>query len=274
MQNGNEISEGSLDLRYLRYALVAAEHGSFRKAADTLDLSQSTVVRRIQSLEARLGFPLFERSRNGVRTTRAGLRFLREASVAVGHIRLALNEITLARRGESGPLRIGLTVSLAGGAPAELLASYRQRFPNIEVRLEEKRADVVAAGLVSRRLDVAILPVGRSVPGCRTDPLCAESIYVALPEDHPLAEAASVTWEWLRAETFLVMAGSAGPDIQDHLSAQLWSPGFRPRIAVHDIGRENLMNMVGSGFGVTLATASATRTTYSGVVFRPVVTCH
>jgi DNA-binding transcriptional LysR family regulator len=134
MLNNNAIPEGPLDLRYLRYASAAA-HGSFRKPAETLDISQSAVIRRIQSLEARLGSPLFERSRNGVKPTCAGSRFLREASFAVRHIRKALNEIALAQRGEIGALRIGLTVSLAGGPRSDLLDSYHRRFPNIVIRL-------------------------------------------------------------------------------------------------------------------------------------------
>jgi hypothetical protein len=46
--------DGSFDLRYLRYATAAAEHGSIRKAAISLDVPQSTVSRRILTLEDRL----------------------------------------------------------------------------------------------------------------------------------------------------------------------------------------------------------------------------
>ncbi|WP_132560680.1 LysR family transcriptional regulator [Rhizobium sullae] len=70
----------ALDLRYLKYAIVVAEQGSFRRAADILNLPQSTVSRRIQILERTLGLPLFERSRIGARPTLAGERFIREAA--------------------------------------------------------------------------------------------------------------------------------------------------------------------------------------------------
>ncbi|WP_312621640.1 helix-turn-helix domain-containing protein, partial [Agrobacterium pusense] len=59
----------ALDLRYLRYALLVAEHGSFRRAADAVGMSQSTVSRRVQLLERRLGVPLFTRSRTGAKLT-------------------------------------------------------------------------------------------------------------------------------------------------------------------------------------------------------------
>jgi len=74
----------AFDLRYLKYAMLAAEHGSFRRAAEALNLSQSTISRRIQLLERRIGIPLFERARSGARPTTAGERFMREAAIGAG----------------------------------------------------------------------------------------------------------------------------------------------------------------------------------------------
>ena len=68
-----------LDLRYLRCALYASQLGSFRRAAESLGLPQSSLSRRIQLLEHRLGFPLFERRTTGVELTRAGAAFLESA---------------------------------------------------------------------------------------------------------------------------------------------------------------------------------------------------
>jgi DNA-binding transcriptional LysR family regulator len=87
----------AFDLRYLKYAMLAAEHGSFRRAAEILNLSQSTVSRRIQLLERRIGIPLFERTRSGARPTAAGERFMREAAVGAGQLREAVNSISMAR---------------------------------------------------------------------------------------------------------------------------------------------------------------------------------
>jgi DNA-binding transcriptional LysR family regulator len=76
----------ALDLRQLKYAMLVAEHGSFRRAADAVNLSQSTITRRIQLLERRLGVPLFERSRSGTRLTYAGERFMFDAAVGARHL--------------------------------------------------------------------------------------------------------------------------------------------------------------------------------------------
>src|SRR3546814_1182689 len=153
---------------YLKYAIVVAEQGSFRLAADVLTLPQSTVSRRIQILERTLGVPLFERSRTGARPTLAGERFMREAAVGAGHLREAVNEIAATKRGDAGRLRIGLMTSLASGFLSELFDAYHRRFPDVEVKFEETTAQANAAGVLNRRLDAAFIPGDPRLPGCLT----------------------------------------------------------------------------------------------------------
>ncbi|WP_164159323.1 helix-turn-helix domain-containing protein, partial [Stenotrophomonas maltophilia] len=54
-----------MKLNHLRYVLSAAEQGSFRRAAASLNIQQSTISRRVRELEERLGAPLFDREAQG-----------------------------------------------------------------------------------------------------------------------------------------------------------------------------------------------------------------
>ncbi len=121
----------ALDLRFPKHAFLVAEHGSIRRAADILNLSQSTLSRRIQLLERRLGVTLFERSRTGTKPTLVGERFMRSAAVGAEQLRQAVSEMALAQRGESGQLKIGLVASFARGMLGDILETYRSRFPSI-----------------------------------------------------------------------------------------------------------------------------------------------
>ncbi|MFG1427966.1 LysR family transcriptional regulator [Roseixanthobacter glucoisosaccharinicivorans] len=264
------MSETAFDLRYLKYAWLVAEYGSFRKAAEALDVSQSTLSRRIHILERRLGISLFERGSAGSRPTLVGERFLRDASVGAMHLQDAVNHMVLTRRGEAGEVRIGLMASLADGFLAELLASYHARYPNIEVKFEEATSRDSAAGILNGKLDAAFIPGDPRLPGCEAKCLWEERIYAVLPERHHLASLSEVSWHDIRHEKFLVTAGGAGPDIEDHLVRELSTPGFRPRILVQRVGRENLLNLVAKGFGITLTTHSTLGVTYPGAAFRPV----
>ena len=73
----------AFDLRYLKLVILVAEYGSFRAAAESQNLSQSTVSRRVQILEHRLGVALFERSPHGVQLTALGKRFIQSATGSV-----------------------------------------------------------------------------------------------------------------------------------------------------------------------------------------------
>ena len=93
-------------------------------AAAELGLEQSTVSRRIQLLEHRLGAAIFERHTGGVRLTPAGGSFLRDAAIGADHFRRAAQAFTSVSRGSRGELRIGLFVSLASGFLAEVIEHY------------------------------------------------------------------------------------------------------------------------------------------------------
>jgi len=98
-----------LDWRLFRYAMTAAEHGSFRRVAAALNVQQSTVSRGIRNIEHRLGATLFERSHSGIRPTQAGDRFLKEASLGfdlLGTMPSEAEEEILDQRSDtrSGPL--------------------------------------------------------------------------------------------------------------------------------------------------------------------------
>ncbi|WP_371824620.1 LysR family transcriptional regulator [Martelella soudanensis] len=92
--------------------MPVADHGSFRRAADVPDLPQSTISRRVQSLERRLGITLFERSRTGAHLTHSGAEFIRQTTFGAEHLRHAVNDLRSVQRGYIGELRQGIVGSL------------------------------------------------------------------------------------------------------------------------------------------------------------------
>ena len=87
----------TLDLRYPKYAVQVAEAGSFRRAAERLSISQSTVSRRVQLFERQLGFFSLQAYARGGRLTPEGERFLQQAVVGARYLRNAATEIRSAR---------------------------------------------------------------------------------------------------------------------------------------------------------------------------------
>src|SRR5216684_4999995 len=92
----------AIDLQHLRYAVAAADYGSFRRAADALLLRQSTLSRCIRQLEERIEMIVFERSSGGVRVTSAGRDFLRMARSILEQKETLVEGEYSAGRGEAG----------------------------------------------------------------------------------------------------------------------------------------------------------------------------
>jgi DNA-binding transcriptional LysR family regulator len=260
----------ALDLRYLRYALLAAEHGSFRRTAEILSVSQSTVSRRIQILERRVGIALFERHSSGARATLAGERFLKEAAVGAKHLHQAVDALAHSKRGSTGVLRVGLTACLASSFLTDLLARFHRRFPAVQVSFEEGTSEANTAALLNGRLDVAFMLASSPISGCQSEQLWEENTYIVIPISHGVTSLSEVTWPELSQETFLVMAGAAGPQMKDYIVRQLSALSIRASISVQHVGFENLLNMVAQGFGITVATGSAQSIANPGVRFIPI----
>jgi DNA-binding transcriptional LysR family regulator len=259
----------SLDLRFLRYALLVAEQGSFRRAALKLDLPQSTVSRRIKILEDRIGIAIFTRDYAGIQLTEAGRLFLEEAAIGARHLSNAVNAMNSIRRGNGGRLRVSIFAALSTGFVKSLFQQYLQRHHQVDIRIEEGTAQTSLAGILEGRLDLAFVTGEPSIPRCQSLKLWDERLFVVLRHNHPLVSVPEMSWPSLCSERFIVTTGGRGPEIEDYLVARLSGPGFRPDIQTHAVSRETLINMVGLGFGIALVTESAVRANYEEVVFRP-----
>ncbi|MHC1547902.1 LysR family transcriptional regulator [Phyllobacterium sp. K27] len=261
----------SLDLRYLRYAHLAAEYGSFRRAALSIGINQSTLTRRVQLLERRLGVALFERRRSGVVLTPVGGQFLQEARIGAEHLHRAVKELASSHAGHHGHLRIGLMGTLTQGPLPEILRTYRRKYPQVKIRVEEASFDDTLAGVSRGRLDVAFVIGEPQVDGCEALPVWEEPLVIVTAVDHPLARLPAVGWSDLTDETILVSSDAFGVKVADMMGQHLGRLGNKPRLSLQRVGRDNLIYLVREGFGLTLATKSMIGVNTTGVRTLPLL---
>jgi DNA-binding transcriptional LysR family regulator len=265
------VPDVALDLRFLRYAVIAAEQGSFRKAATLLGLSQASVSRRIDILESRLGFKLFCRTPGGVSLTLVGERFLAEAIKGIDHLDRAIHMAASTSRGERGIVRVGILSSLNSGFLRDVLTTFRQKYRHVEVIVQEATARESLHYLVIGEIDVSFTTGIPNIPGYATELLWSERVLVAMPAGHDLARREGLTWQELQHEAFIVSSGGPGPEIHDYLVRRLARLGFRPDVKIQFVGREGLMNLVAIGYGLTLVSNSSLGREMPGVVIRPIL---
>jgi DNA-binding transcriptional LysR family regulator len=97
-----------IELSDLRRAIAVSQHRSLRQAAQTLNIRQSTLSRRLRDIEYRLGACLFERTNGGTRPTAIGLEFLEVARRILDESDSAFRKLKSRSRGEHGRISIGV----------------------------------------------------------------------------------------------------------------------------------------------------------------------
>ena len=258
-----------LDLKHLAYFVAAAEHRSFRQAADALDVGQSVVSRRIRALEDELGVSLFERGTLGARLTIAGERLQARTRAVLEELDELVRSAREAGRGMTGHLRIGIICSLGPGFLRDLIRAYAERYPDVEIEVAEDGPRAHVASIRDRQQDVAMLTGERAGSKLDAAVLWREKVFVGLPDAHRLANSGMLAWTSIADERFIVRREQPGPEIHDQIVRQLSGQGRLPTVVRYAVGHDALMNLIGLGFGVSLTCESAIGVAYPGVVFRP-----
>ncbi len=256
-----------MDLLDLRYLSIIVETGSFSHAAQSLGIKTSTISRRISRLEDELGVTIFERGSFGIRLTAAG----RDVMV---HVRRSLDAVeNVVRSGKNtgaaktGRLRLGVRMPPIGQPMQSLLASWRVAHPGVVLTLHELNDSEIFTALVERALDAALVTSNTLRSGATTVPLYRERLVAALPVLHGLTSHDSLTWEYLRTETFLTQGWEGSHAAREFYVSLL---GDGAKFFSHPAGKQSIMALVGAGFGLTLAAKSQSEVTFPGVVYKPI----
>ncbi|HEX8300032.1 LysR family transcriptional regulator [Sphingomonas sp.] len=246
-----------IDVHLLRYALAAAETGSFSRAAGQFRVKQSTLSKRIRHLELRLGLSLFDRSTQGVAPTPVGLRFLARARTILGDLESLSAESQALAKGTAGRLRIGFQGSLAAGDLRAIFETYRCSCPDVELEATEGARDTLLAEVQRDQLDIAIVAGEVGVAGHRSLCLWSEPLSIGMARGHPLEARAPLYWTDLRGLTFVVTAADPGPLIAAMITARLSGPGSAPKIISQSVSRDNLVSFAGGNCVAVTAGAPA-----------------
>jgi DNA-binding transcriptional LysR family regulator len=160
-----------MNLRQLSAFVAIYEEGSFNRAAQRLNATQSGLSMQIKLLEERLGVSLFDRSAQGVRATLAGSRLYGRAVDVLRDLDRAETELRTLGQTITGPLRVGLMPTFTRGMLAPVLSGYLRDHPDVTLSVVE----AYSADLVDRvrdgRIDFAVVPRQAERDGLRARPL-------------------------------------------------------------------------------------------------------
>jgi DNA-binding transcriptional LysR family regulator len=151
-----------MTLQQLTYFLAAAEHGSFSAAAESLHMAQPSLSEQIRRLEAELGVPLFARAGRRLALTEAGRLLVPHARRTLESADEAAASVREVRDLAGGTVAFGTFGSAHHYLLGGVVQDFRQRFPNVRVRVLGQNSAEVAdavrdgdleAGLVALPID-------------------------------------------------------------------------------------------------------------------------
>lgn len=240
-----------MSLRDYEYFVAVAEEQHFSKAAERCHVSQPTLSVQLRKMEERLGVSLFERHPRRVVLTFAG-------HAVLAKIRQMLRlegEITQLAQAAQNPLvgryKLGIIPTIAPYLLPRLIPFQRENTPELTPVLQESRTETLVKNLREGTLDTAILALPLDdIDDLAVTPLYTENFYLALPENHPLAEQETIRTEQLgRGELLLLEEGHC---LREHALEVCHLLGAAQNMELRASSLETLRHMVMAGQGVTL----------------------
>jgi DNA-binding transcriptional LysR family regulator len=192
-------------------AFVAAhEAGTVQGAADALALTQSAVTKRIQSLERRLGAPVFQRSRLGVTPTPFGASLYPPAKRALSQL-AEVARVAAAGRGQADA---GLRISASHTTGEFLLPGWLLQFRAVAPDVHPQLQIINSAGAVDevRRgtSHIAFVESRDALPGLEMMVVGHDRLCVVVAAGHRWARRRHVAVGDLRGEPFLTRERNSG----------------------------------------------------------------
>jgi len=260
-----------MDLRRLRYFVVVAEELNFSRAAERLHMAQPPLSSQIKQLENELGVRLFDRTGRGVLLTDAGRVLLEEARRVFMRLEQTTLMVKRVGSGEVGRLSLGFVPSTANGILLPILHEFHKSFPDVEVFLHETNPDEVVRLLHSRQIDVGFLYLPFEDGALDFRPVSRESLVVALPKTHPLADEQEVDLRTLADEPFILPRRHHVAGLYGRVTEVCRQTGFTPRPVHNDVWlMQTIVGLVANGMGVALVPASLRSLHRKSVVYKTV----
>jgi DNA-binding transcriptional LysR family regulator len=207
VRSGSPLPAVSVELRHLRYFLAVAEELNFTRAANRLNIVQQTLSEGIAQLEGTLGLRLFERTRP-MRLTDAAARWLPYALETLAAAERANDAAGQLRAGYTARLRVGLAATAALPLTPMLLATFRDRHPQVALSTRHFDFGDPAGGVLTDQADVAIVRPPFSGAGLELLVIASEPRYVALSDQHPLARQTNVSFAEIADEPWIEVSES------------------------------------------------------------------
>lgn len=255
------MSDLPFTLDQLRILKAIAAEGSFKRAADSLYVSQPAVSLQVQNLERQLDVPLFDRGGRRAQLTEAGHLLLEYGDRILALCQETCRAIEDLQNLQGGTLIIGASQTTGTYLMPKLIGVFRHTYPEVAVQLHVHSTRRTCWSVVNGQVDLAI--IGGEVPlelqsSLEIAPYAEDELALVLPVFHPLAQKDTVQREDLYRLGFITL--DAQSTIRKVIDQILVRGNIDPRLLKVEMelnSIEAIKNAVQSGLGAAFISVSA-----------------
>ena len=239
----------NVTLRQLRGFVALAEARSFRRAATSLNVSQSALSTAILQLENSLDVKLFDRTTRSVELTQIGGDILPPIRRVLGDLDLTFADVRNVAMGQKGAVTVSCHYSIATRVVPDILVMFREAHPKVTVNIIDNTNKAIVRSLQTNEADIGVCAQADFDDALHFEPVLEDRYCAVVPPNHELTKITKVTWERLLEEPFVAMA--QGTDVRDIMDIKLQPHGHAVSPIYEASHAVSILRMVRRGLGVS-----------------------
>jgi DNA-binding transcriptional LysR family regulator len=177
-----------MDIAALEVFLAVAETGSFSRAAERVFLTQPAISKRIATLEAELGTPLFDRIGRGIQLTEAGRALLARSRAIVRELDDVKRSIVNLAGSIGGELRFATSHHIGLHRLPGPLQRFHDTYPGVRLDLQFMDSEKACSAVAHGEIELAFVTLPPAAPtALKLDTVWDDPLDIVVSRSHPLA---------------------------------------------------------------------------------------
>ena len=236
-----------MEMQQVRYFLALSRCLNFTRAAEMANVSQPSLTRAIQQLEAELGGPLFHRERQKTHLSELGKMMLPYFEHIQEQTQAIKDKAKAARRLEEVSMYIGAMCTISPAIVSDLMLRFAAKHPGVELHISDAEAGVVLERLSAGEINVGLFGAPEQLDErFHSLPLFQERFVVALPQNHRLAAQNVVRVRDLQGEPYV---NRAKCEYYDYATREFAALGVKSRKVFSSERDDWVQGMIKAGMG-------------------------
>jgi DNA-binding transcriptional LysR family regulator len=246
--------ETNMDIKKFQLFADVAETENFTKTGERMGYTQSGVSHMLKSLENEINFPLFVRSKQGVKLTSDAETILPSVRALLSvyeNLEQNINEINGL---EKGQITIATFSSISIHWLPEIIHQFLQEYPGINIKLMEGGTDDIVGWIENNIADFGFLSK-RHTQSLEWISLYDDPLMAVLPKDYPVPENKVVPISMFENNYFVMSAMGTDYDVHHALA----TAGIKPNVRFTSTDDHTIISMIENRLGISILPELVTR---------------